>query len=480
MANDDPRNFDTLSGLPDGWVNYLAVIERVLHDLKSREHPKVIDAERALAGDLEIALRSMESYLQNLQRMGLFVRQGDALTLMPLAQRFLEATGREEQARLLVEYLLCHCKGMAQVLNLYAQATRPLTLADIQVALGATFPSWHDAKSYKIRSMWLAALACIKKTGTGHNEITNFGRWCLAHYAPQTDEEVPVLPSAEDTGELTPTQLIDQSEDLVDELQSAAVDGGASERLELAVVGCLQFLTFDTLHLAQPGQSVPDILGIAALPEEHAYRVIFDTKARTSGRLEDLNVTTVLDYMEQQHAEYAVVVAANFADGKLSRQAEKHGIVLLTIGALCDWVRLHAKTPLTLADYEVIFQTGGLVEALPEAVQALADQQPRWGELMALLLYYLQDAQRKQVGSLTVQQIEVLLFARLDEKRFNETEIQRLLDFLGNPLVGCLLQGVEGKVSLRMNEATLMRRLRALSDHFADRFNQLRKGTSPN
>lgn len=77
MANDDPRNFDTLSGLPGGLSNYLAVIERVLRDLKSREHPRVSDTEHTLAGDLEIAPRSMESYLQNLQRMGLFVRQGD-------------------------------------------------------------------------------------------------------------------------------------------------------------------------------------------------------------------------------------------------------------------------------------------------------------------------------------------------------------------------------------------------------------------
>ncbi len=478
----DPRDFDSLSVLPGGLVNYLMVIERVLRDLTNHTQPKIKDVERALTGesqpaDIQIAPRSMESYVQNLQRIGLFVRQGNSLTVLPLAQRFLQAADPQEQARIIAEYLLRHCKGLAEVLVCYAKSPRPVTLWDIQTTVSLSNPTWREPTPYKVRSQWLMALGCIVKTGNRHSEITAFGRWCLDNYAPQVKDK-EFVETTDEGADLSQTEAIDQSEDLIDELQSAGVDSRDSARLERAVMACLEFLTFETRHLAQAGRSVPDLLVRALLPAESLYTVIFDTKARATGHLEDLDVTTILDYMEQQNAEYAVVVAASFADGKIARQAEKHGIILLTIGALCDWVRLHAATPLSLADYEAIFQTGGVVDTLPESVQKLADQQPRWGELMALLLYYLQNSQRKQLGSLTAKHIEVLLFARLDEKRFAEPEIQRLLDFLSNPLVGCITQSAEGKVSLQMNEATLMRRLRMLNDHFVNHLSQLRKGAS--
>jgi len=140
------RDFDALGSLPGGSINYLTLIEEVLRDLHSRTQPTIVDVERALSKDRVIASRSMEDYLQLLQRMSLLVRHHDeSVTLTPLALALLQADSAEERARLMVEMLLRHCGGMVEVLALYENAPRALALNDVQAALLTYFPNWKLA-----------------------------------------------------------------------------------------------------------------------------------------------------------------------------------------------------------------------------------------------------------------------------------------------------------------------------------------------
>src|SRR5258708_5148798 len=152
-AENDPRDFDTLGSLPGGHANYLDVIQHVLRDLNSRAQPTASDAIRALAADLELAPRSLEDYLQLLQRMGLLAHKTNGLVILtPLAHSLLKAATFEEQARLIAEYLLQHCTGMTDVLVLYNAATRPLTLRGVASALATVYPRWNDPTVYKTRN----------------------------------------------------------------------------------------------------------------------------------------------------------------------------------------------------------------------------------------------------------------------------------------------------------------------------------------
>jgi len=187
------------------------------------------------------------------------------------------------------------------------------------------------------------------------------------------------LPNESETAnELDSTTIIDESEDLIDELQAASVASDDHVRLEKAVAACLRFIGYDVEHKDKRGVALPDLVIASSLPSS-CYRTVVDAKARASGHLTGLEVLTLVEYRNQFNADFAAVVAGSFADGKMVRHAEQSGVVLLTVEALSDWMRLHAVTPpLSLADYEPIFTTPGMVDALPEEIRQAADQQRRW------------------------------------------------------------------------------------------------------
>jgi hypothetical protein len=226
----------------------------------------------------------------------------------------------------------------------------------------------------------------------------------------------------------------------------------------------------------RPGRAEEDVIAKSKVPA-YPFRVVFDAKSRANGRLSELNILTLIEYRDQASASHVVAVAGDFADGKLVRQAKEQGVTLLTVDVLCDLLRLHAATPLCLSDYQDVFALAGVIDALPERVVAAADVQRRSAELLALLIFNLQDVYQNGLDEpLTAKQLSTLLFSRLGEKRFTLPEINATLDFLCNPLIACLQRDSEGAVMLRMNYATFVRRMRTLTDHFESYYEALAAG----
>jgi len=214
------------------------------------------------------------------------------------------------------------------------------------------------------------------------------------------------------------------------------------------------------------GISEEDVLVISKVPAS-LLTMVLDAKSRGHGKLTDMNLLTVRDYQKQAEATQAVVVAGDFSDGKIVRQAKEQGIALCTVDLLCDLLRIHARTPLCLSDFEVVFATPGVVDSMPEGVLQAVEQQLRWAELLALLLSSLETTYKDGFEEpLNADQISILLFSRQTKKnRFRAEEIRAALDLLCSPLLGCLEKDSNGAFVLRMTQATFTRRLRSLTDH---------------
>src|SRR5207244_1994273 len=108
---------------------------------------------------------------------------------------------------------------------------------------------------------------------------------------------------------------------------------------------CQRFLGYHVELRGNPGLAGPDLIATAQVPGRF-YRIVLDAKSRANGHLPGLDVLTLVEYKQQHKADYAVVVAGSFADGKMVRHAQEQDVTLLTIDALSEWVRLHVATPL--------------------------------------------------------------------------------------------------------------------------------------
>lgn len=475
----DELNFDSLTRLPGGFTNYVSVIMRVLGSIASLSNPEIIHVENAIRGSNSISPRSLDNYYQLLQRMGLFVRHhDDRITLKPLGYKLLKAQSHEEQSQILAEMMWTRCGGMADMLVLFETAQRPLAFADVRSALSARFPTWKERTSFSQRIFWWAALGCLVKFDAHRYVLTEAGRQLLlAHSSQLEDLRLAETVEIVDDRELDATTSVDLVEDLIDELQAASFDGEQSQRFESALVDALSFVKdWQVEQKGRPGRSEEDALVRSLVPTTPLV-LVFDTKARSGGRVTDINVLSLVEYREQSNADGAVAVAADFSDGKIVRQATDQGVTLLTVDLLSELIRLLANTPLVLDDYKEIFLKGGVVDTLPEAALRAAEQQQQCAELIAQIVFSLEDSFAHGWDEpVTAAQIVTFLFSRLKNRRFTKTAIQQTLDLLCNPVLGCLYCDETGAVQLRMSHQTFIRRLRALTDRIETVYEALSRG----
>ncbi|MCZ7543286.1 MAG: restriction endonuclease [Anaerolineae bacterium] len=148
---------------------------------------------------------------------------------------------------------------------------------------------------------------------------------------------------------------------MIAELNDAATDGQTPQRLEGAVAQAFEYLGFAVDQIGGSGDT--DVRAHAPIGPA-SYTVVVDAKARRGGKVQDLQAYALQEHLRKNEADYAVVVAGNFAEGRVVRQAEDGGIVLLPVAVLGAWLRLHESTPLNLSQHRAMFATPGLRSGL--------------------------------------------------------------------------------------------------------------------
>ena len=186
-----------------------------------------------------------------------------------------------------------------------------------------------------------------------------------------------------------------QPERIAEELRLAAVDSGSPARLEAAVAEALGFLGFEAEHRGGPGQT--DVVAYAELGVDR-YSIVLDAKSSGQGRVMEgqIDWVTIQEHQRREHADLCCVVGPGFAAGRLPERAREYRTRLLDAEQLARAVRLHAESPLNLAELRPLFSDQPDADAVLRDLATASSERARRVRLLRRLLETIDSLNRTQ------------------------------------------------------------------------------------
>ena len=184
-------------------------------------------------------------------------------------------------------------------------------------------------------------------------------------------------------------------ERIADELESAAVDSGSPARLEAAIAEALRFLGFEAKHIGGSGRA--DVVAYAELGVDR-YTIVLDAKSAGQGRVMEgqIDWVTIQEHQRHERADLSCVVGPAFAAGRLPERAREYRTRLLAAKQLAEVVRLHAESPLNLAELRPLFSDAPDLETIIRELRTAASERARRGRLLRRLLETIDNLNRAQ------------------------------------------------------------------------------------
>jgi len=206
---------------------------------------------------------------------------------------------------------------------------------------------------------------------------------------PSDDDDAPeaVAPSL--------SVVASHPERIAEELESAAVDSGSPARLEAAVAEALRFLGFETEHLGGSGRT--DVVAYAELGVDR-YSIVLDAKSSGQGRVMEgqIDWVTIQEHQRRERADLSCVVGPAFAAGRLPERAREYRTRLLAAEQLARAVRLHAESPLNLAELRPLFSDQPDLDAVLRDLATASSERARRVRLLRRLLDTIGNLNRAQ------------------------------------------------------------------------------------
>jgi hypothetical protein len=135
------------------------------------------------------------------------------------------------------------------------------------------------------------------------------------------------------------------------------------------------------------------------------------------------------------------------------------------VPVLSAWLRLHARTPLNLREYQVMFTTPGALDDLPTALMSATEKREQWAQLLVDLVELIQETYEHGLSEpLPCNQLFAMLVTRLRGVRYPSQQVQEAIDLLTHPALRAALGDGEAGISLAMSRDTLVRALHALAE----------------
>lgn len=219
---------------------------------------------------------------------------------------------------------------------------------------------------------------------------------------------------------------------IADGLMLAAVDSGAPARLEEAVAEAMRFLGFEADHIGGSGRA--DVVAYAELGVDR-YSVVLDAKSSGQGRVMEgqIDWVTIQEHQRHERADLSCVVGPAFAAGRLPERAGEYRTRLLTAEQLAQVVRLHAETPLNLAELRPLFSDAPDLESVIRDLRTAASERARRARLLRRLLETIDNLNRAQPDAVLAKP-DLLLGSMLaqpgEPKGTTRTEIEAALNLL--------------------------------------------------
>ena len=221
-------------------------------------------------------------------------------------------------------------------------------------------------------------------------------------------------------------------ERIADGLALAAVDSGSPARLEAAVAEALRFLGFEAEHIGGPGRA--DVVAYAELGVDR-YSIVLDAKSSGQGRVMEgqIDWVTIQEHQRHERADLSCVVGPAFAAGRLPERAREYRTRLLSAGQLAEVVRLHAETPLNLAELRPLFGDAPELDTVIRELRTAASERARRGRLLRRLLETIDNLNRAQPDAVLAKP-DLLLGSMLaqpgEPQGTTRTEIEAALNLL--------------------------------------------------
>jgi hypothetical protein len=398
---------------------------------------------------------AVNGYIATLNRHGLWLEQQDGqIRLSPDGTTIVTKidSAPADARRLVMEIKYRDFLGYDVLFEMLANSTH--SLDEIHRHLKeALAVDWKSRNQSAFRVNWLRILGYAQKEGKEYR-LTKEGSSAfelLNGKSPPTS-----------TGKFDPqpssvagvnTSLVQRASELADRLDRLARAGGDGKEFEEATEAAFEFLGFDTQLISGSGN--PDVLATATMGEK-TYRILIDSKSRTSGVVQQNDVNfLVLDKQRQSaSADFTVIVGADFAGGQLEEFAIKHHVRLLSTDDVRQLLLAHAESVLPLDALRPIFLGGGATnEGVLTEILSNAESKADVLALARSVFAAVKEFQDK-AGAIHADS----LFYILKCEHLIAT-IKLTLDFLKSDLIGALGETERGSLFTRISPATLMRKL---------------------
>lgn len=227
-----------------------------------------------------------------------------------------------------------------------------------------------------------------------------------------------------------------QADELVTEIQDSSTDSQDPSRFERAVRDAFAYLGFRAELLGGSGRT--DVLLTARLGRSDSYKVTVDAKTTASGHVGDHQVdwATLVEHRDNEGADHSLLVGPDPRGNRLFNRAVDYEVTVLPAHQLAELCRSHARAPLGLDDYRVLFTTHG--EADPTELGKRAERSERLRGIAANICRMLAE-RGATVGYHRARDLWML-----QPQTATEAEFQSVLDTLASPLVGAI-QGTREK-----------------------------------
>ena len=300
-------------------------------------------------------------YISLISRMGFWSSKEDVFKPTPEGHALLEKADCDPSAAKLaiLETKIRDVSGYDTVFGTLQKGPATFDVVDSELKTKLNV-DWKSKNQTMFRLNWLRSLGYVVREGHDY-KLTDAGNGVLANgLIPPTKPE----PGGEDDGDSGspppqhPSPLSTEAMAIADAIQKAAIAGGDGSELEVATAKAFEFLGFSVQLISGSGN--PDIVA-TALMGENTYRVLVETKSRSSGTISqnDVNFNALTEHKLKASADYVVIFGADFGGGNLEKWAAEQTFRLLRAEELRQVLLAHAEAAIPLDRMRELFLGGG-------------------------------------------------------------------------------------------------------------------------
>lgn len=455
IANDKATKYASEYPLPGGVEQYFDTLVALLRYIRDNNVTPddlskwMFDTFPNASGQIAV-----NGYIATINRLGLWLQQDDLIRLTPEGITVVTEAELDSAIarRMVIEIKHRDFMGYDVLFRLLDRGAQSLDNihAHLKEALAV---DWKSRNQTVFRVNWLRSLGYVEKDGKEYR-LTDEGKATFHALNGKSRPNSEVLSPLQDrVSVIALAPLLRQASEIADRLDVLAVAGGDGKEFEEATEVAFKFLGFETKLISGSGN--PDVLATAPMGDK-TYRVLIDSKSRTSGVVQqnDVNFLVLEKQRQNASADYVVIVGCGFAGGQLEEFAARNNTRLLSTSDLRELLIAHAESAFSLDVLRPLFHGGGATdEGVLSEILTSAESKSEVMLVARKVFAAVKEFQDK-AGAIHTDSLYYIL-----KCEHSLPTIELTVDFLKSDLIGALGDTERGSLYTRVLPATLTNKL---------------------